>query len=203
MKKKLTVLKVVLPILGIIIALNIVYTTRFLIVNSSFEETKASMLEQSIYDNMTEADFKGGCGLGTFPINDFYYFWTSRPQDDTTSEIFMTRRKGWLGSYYIERFRIEEHFTTDKPIGVEKLRLRNEDNKKVTRLLIYSSNQLKIQKIAINLLNLETGIDMTLYREGFMCNPFACTFVLDTENVLIHSIMCYDIDGNLLYEYTP
>lgn len=204
MKCKKIILGIIGSLLAVVLIACSVYTAVYFAQTQTIEDLHKTMAEQSKKGN---AEFTQINAIDTFPsYSDAYLIWVPENSDGSSgSEMYLTLRKGWFGRMAVERFTIEEHFSTDERVGTGKCEIVNADNEKENVLLIYSSKEFTTKEDAISniyvlLKNNKTGEKREIEFNSAL-GQFAECIELDSLDVEVETIICKNISGEVVYAY--
>lgn len=117
---------------------------------------------------------------------------------ENAAEMFLIHNQPFLRITGFPRFVADAHYTADAPVGFACTVLKNVNGEDRPIGFLFSSNRLEIVRIDYRLRDLENGL---VQEESFdvSLEPFARAFSLESENMQLESMVCYDFAGNIVY----
>lgn len=192
--EKRNVKKVVLAIILIIILSVGVYTGIYFIQTVS----SGSLLENMVEDSKTKStEFEGGVSVNDGGKTIGITFVADN--DSKISEMYLAEKTSWFGTDMFDRFELTGHYYTVDPLGVayETLETRSGNTKYA---FLYTNNVNEISKVYVQMISKENG---SVYWEKAhfpAMKPFVQVIELKNEKTEVQYFVCYDIDGNVVYE---
>ena len=113
--------------------------------------------------------------------------------------MYFAENRYWFGSDVFGRFELTGHYYTVDPIGVAYETIKTE-NGKTKYAFIYTNNVKEISKVYVQMVSKQNG---SVYWEKVHFpaqQPFTQVIELKNEKTEVQYIVCYDSDGNMVYE---
>lgn len=128
-----------------------------------------------------------------------YLTYAAAGKADGKAEMFLIHNQPYLRVTGFPRFVSDAHYTAEQPVGFASALLENVSGETVLTGFLFSSNQLEISNIDCQLKNPKTGFVQTVNIGVAYGQPFAEAFSLQSENMKMETMSCYDCHGNLVY----
>ncbi len=202
MKKK-KILYSVIAILIVIILPVAVYSVIFFTGGESHNNILEEMSNSTVYENTDSVKIVQSNAFGSFARHHIYSLYAvESPDNKDVSEMFLTESKGFFNKGAFERYNIIGHYTTNDPVGMEIVEGKNKNNETAKFLLVYSANPKGIAKIVVELKDSETQQTQTVDALSvILSGAFASQVELDSPNMTVQHLICYDEHGEIVYEY--
>lgn len=171
------------------------YTGRAYAASTPLENVKAGFP----YESRVQADTFRQADAFPYRENKKGSFMTYIAADGAkdAAEMFLIHHQPYL-STSLSRCVVDAHYTADTPVGFVCTVLENGDGEETPTGFLFSANQLGIARIDYRLRDWQTG---RLVEESYACSlePFARAFVLPSGNMELESMVCYDMEGGVVY----
>jgi len=173
-----------------------IYTIIVFCRSKTLDDTKAYFARQSVNDQLSfaQSDSLSYPRWG-------YTTWVPDSNADTP-EMFLIHNQKYLLVTGFNRFVADAHFTDKKgqPVSLSKAVLKDNKGDEFGTYFVYSQNKLSICRIRCEFINSKTDSRQVTEKFPSAEMPFALFIPLDDIDASILSIVCYDANGNIVYE---
>lgn len=128
-----------------------------------------------------------------------YLTYAAAGQTSDKSEMFLIHNQPYLRVTGFPRFVSDAHYTAEQPVGFACTLLENVNGETVPTGFLFSSNQMEISSIDCQFKDWKTGLVQIEHFGVSSGQPFAEAFSLQSENMKMETMSCYDCHGNLVY----
>lgn len=192
--EKRNIKKMALAVILLIILSVGIYTGVFFVQTVSDD----SLLENMIAESKTKAtEFEGGVSVNDSGKTVGITFVADN--DSEISEMYLAEKTSWFGTEAFSRFELTEHYYTVDPLGIAYETLETESGK-TKYAFLYTNNVNEISKVYVQMISKQNG---SVYWEKAHFpakKPFVQVIELKNERTEVQYFICYDIDGNVVFE---